>query len=155
MQYSLLAFLLALTATVSSSAQTLQVDQIYVGGDVTFNISNGSPLAVTVVGYSLVGSGSYTSANGLTFDLSRPISKLPAMVLDIHGNGQLGPFSVPNHAVPGMHLWFQAVHVDPLANPSTTTTNMVPMIVGDASGSLVSWGAVSYTHLTLPTILLV
>jgi hypothetical protein len=140
MQYSLLAFLLALAATVSSNAQTLQVDPISVGGDATFNISNGSPLAVTVVCYSLVGSGPYTLANGLIFDLSMPIKLLPAMVLDISGNGQLGPFSVPRRAVPGMHLWFQAVHVDPLANPSTTTTNMVPMVVGAASGSLVSWG---------------
>jgi hypothetical protein len=140
MKYFLLTFLIALTATVSSNAQTLQVDPIYVGGDATFKISNGSPLAVTVVCYSLVGTGPYTLANGLVFDLSMPIRQLQPMVLDISGNGQLGPFSVPNRAVPGMHLWFQAVHVDPLANPSTTTTNMVPIVVGAASGSLVSWG---------------
>ena len=129
MKHFLLTFLIALTASVSSNAQTLQVDPIFVGGDATFNISNGSPLAVTVVCYSLVGSGPYTLANGLVFDLSMPIKLLPAMVLDISGNGQLGPFSVPNRAVPGMHLWFQAAHVDPLANPSTTTTNMVPITV--------------------------
>jgi len=140
MKQIILSALIAVTAMTSAQAQILQIDPIYVGGDVTFNITNGAPLAVTVVCYSLAGSGPYTLANGVTFDLSIPIKLLPAIVLDISGNGQLGPLSVPNRAVPGMQLWFQAAHVDPLANPSITTTNMVPMVVRTPGSALESWG---------------
>jgi hypothetical protein len=129
MKYFLLTFLIALTATVSSNAQTLQVNPIYIGGTAYFEVHNATPDAIAIVCYSTSGTGPFTLANGLTFDLSMPIRQLQPMVINGLGDGQLGPFPVPSNAVVGMQLWFQAVHIDFWANPALTTTNMVPITV--------------------------
>ncbi|MDA9860455.1 SUMF1/EgtB/PvdO family nonheme iron enzyme [Planctomycetota bacterium] len=129
MKYFLLTLLLALTATVSSNAQTLQVDPIYIGGTAYFEVHNATPDAIAIVCYSTSGTGPFTLANGLTFDLSMPIRQLQPMVINSLGDGQLGPFPVPSNAVVGMQLWFQAVHLDFWSNPALTTTNMVPITV--------------------------
>jgi N6-adenosine-specific RNA methylase IME4 len=138
MKHIILSALIAVTAITSTQAQILQIDPIYVGGDATFNVNNGSPFGISVICYSTAGPGPFTLSNGLTFDLSRPIRLLASIVLDANGSGQLGPLPVPNRAVPGMQVWFQAAHVDSL-NP-WTVTNMVPVIVG-AVGALESWGS--------------
>ena len=133
MKYFLLTLLLALTATVSSNAQTLQVDPIYIGGTAYFEVHNATPDAIAIVCYSTSGTGPFTLANGLTFDLSMPIRQLQPMVINSLGDGQLGPFPVPSNAVVGMQLWFQAVHLDFWSNPALTTTNMVPITVQNLS----------------------
>ncbi len=131
MKYVLLTFLIALTATVSSNAQTLQIDPMYVGGTATFEVQNGAADALAIICYSLSGSGPYTFANGITLDLSLPINRLPPLVLDSLGNGTLGPFTVPSNAVVGMPVWFQGVQRDALVNPIYTVTNMVPITIED------------------------
>jgi N6-adenosine-specific RNA methylase IME4 len=141
MKQIVLSALIAVTAITSAQAQILQIDPIYVGGDATFNVNNGSPFGISVICYSTAGPGPFTLSNGLTLDLSTPIRLLSSIVLDANGSGQLGPLPVPSRAVPGMQVWFQAAHVDSL-NP-WTVTNMVPAIVG-AVGVLDSWGYDSY-----------
>ncbi|MCX8266127.1 MAG: hypothetical protein OTI37_00785, partial [Planctomycetota bacterium] len=89
MKHLLLTFLIALAATVSSNAQTLQVDPIHVGGTAYFEVQNGAADALAIICYSLNGSGPYTLANGITLDLSAPIKSLPPVVLDSLGNGTL------------------------------------------------------------------
>jgi N6-adenosine-specific RNA methylase IME4 len=129
MKHFLLTLLIALTATVSSSAQTLQVDPIYIGGSATFEVQNGTPNKTAVICYSLNGSGPFTSGNGITLDLSLPINNLNPFALDALGNGTLGPFPLPASAVVGMQVWFQGVQIDALSNPVYTVTNMVPITV--------------------------
>jgi formylglycine-generating enzyme required for sulfatase activity len=129
MKHFLLAFLIALAATVSSSAQTLQVDPIYIGGTATFEVQNGTPNKTAVICYSLNGSGPFTSSHGITLDLSLPINRLNPLALDALGNGTLGPFPLPASAVVGMQVWFQGVQIDALSNPVYTVTNMVPITV--------------------------
>ena len=129
MKHFLLTFLIALTASVSSNAQTLQIHPIYVGGTATFEVQNGAADALAIICYSLNGSGPYSLANGITLDLSVPIKSLPPFVLDSLGNGTLGPLPVPSPAVAGMQVWFQGVQRDALSNPIYTVTNMVPMII--------------------------
>jgi hypothetical protein len=68
MKHFLLTFLIALTATVSSNAQTLQVYPMYVGGTATFEIQNGSPGAAAIICYSMSGIGPYSLSNGITLD---------------------------------------------------------------------------------------
>jgi hypothetical protein len=68
MKHLLLTFLIALTATVSSNAQTLQVYPMYVGGTATFEIQNGSPGAAAIICYSMSGIGPYSLSNGITLD---------------------------------------------------------------------------------------
>jgi hypothetical protein len=125
----LAAFILSSVFAGSAGAQTLQVDPIYIGGTAYFEVHNATPDAIAIVCYSTTGTGPFTLANGLTFDLSMPIRQLQPMVVDSLGDGQLGPFPVPSNAVVGMQLWFQAVHIDFWANPGFTTTNMVPITV--------------------------
>jgi hypothetical protein len=129
MKHFLLTFLIALTATVSSSAQTLQVDPIYIGGTAAFEVQGGTPGGVAIVCYSINGTGPFTLANGLSLDLSMPIKQLSPMVLNGIGSGHLGPFPTPSSAIVGMQVWFQAVDVNIWGNPSFTTTNMVPITV--------------------------
>jgi len=129
MKHFLLTLLIALTATVSSSAQTLQVDPMYIGGTATFEVQNGTPNKTAVICYSLNGSGPFTSSHGITLDLSLPINRLNPLALDALGNGTLGPFPLPASAVVGMQVWFQGVQIDALSNPVYTVTNMVPITV--------------------------
>jgi sulfatase modifying factor 1 len=129
MKHFLLTFLIALTATVSSSAQTLQIDPMYIGGTATFEVQNGTPNKIAVICYSLNGSGPFTSSNGITLDLSLPINNLNPFALDAMGNGTLGPFPMPTRAIVGMQVWFQGVQIDALSNPVYTVTNMVPITV--------------------------
>ena len=145
MKQIILSALIAITVVASAQAQILQIDPIYVGGDATFNVNNGSPFGISVICYSTAGPGPFTLSNGLTLDLSTPIRLLSSIVLDANGSGQLGPLPVPSRAVPGMQVWFQAAHVDSL-NP-WTVTNMVPVIVG-AVGALDSWGQNNYLQVT-------
>jgi formylglycine-generating enzyme required for sulfatase activity len=127
MKKYILTLLIAVAVLTSAQAQTLQIDPIYVGGTATFEVQNGSPAALAILGYSLVGSGPYSLSNGLVLDLSMPIKTLNPIILDSLGNGSLGPLPVPSTAFAGLQIWFQAVHVDPQTNPSLTTTNMVPI----------------------------
>jgi hypothetical protein len=129
MKYFLLTFLIALTATVSSNAQTLQIDPIYIGGTAAFEVQGGSPDAPVIICYSMNGSGPFSLSNGITFDLSMPIKNLNPFNLDSLGNGTLGPFPVPSMASVGMQIWFQGVHLDIWANPVYSVTNMVPITV--------------------------
>ena len=129
MKHSLLTLLLALAASVSSSAQTLQVDPIYIGGTAYFEVQGGTPGGVAIVCYSINGTGPFTLANGLSLDLSMPIKQLSPMVLNGIGNGSLGPFPIPSSAIVGMQVWFQAVDVNIWGNPTLTATNMVPVTV--------------------------
>jgi hypothetical protein len=129
MKYFLLTFFIALTATVSSNAQTLQVDPIYIGGTAAFEVQGGTPNGVAIVCYSLNGTGPFTLANGLSLDLSMPIRQLSPMVLNVIGAGYLGPFPTPSSAIVGMQVWFQAVDVNIWSNPTLTATNMVPITV--------------------------
>ncbi len=129
MKYFLLTFLIALTASVSSSAQTLQIDPIYIGGTAAFEVQGGTPGGVAIVCYSLNGTGPFTLANGLSLDLSMPIKQLSPMVLNGIGSGHLGPFPTPSSAIVGMQVWFQGVHLDIWANPIYSVTNMVPITV--------------------------
>jgi hypothetical protein len=129
MKHFLLTVLIAITATVSSNAQTLQIDPIYIGGTATFEVQNGSPGAPVIICYSMNGSGPFSLSNGITFDLSMPIKNLNPFNLDSLGNGALGPLPVPSTAVVGQQLWFQAVHIDFWANPFYSVTNMVPVTV--------------------------
>ena len=129
MKHFLLTFLIALTASVASSAQTLQIDPMYIGGSATFEVQNGTPNKTAVICYSLNGSGPFTSGNGITLDLSLPINNLNPFALDALGNGTLGPFPLPANAVVGMQVWFQGVQIDALSNPVYTVTNMVPITV--------------------------
>ena len=129
MKHLLLAILIAITATASSSAQTLQIDPMYIGGTATFEVQNGTPNKTAVICYSLNGSGPFTSSHGITLDLSLPINRLNPLALDALGNGTLGPFPLPASAVVGMQVWFQGVQIDALSNPVYTVTNMVPITV--------------------------
>jgi formylglycine-generating enzyme required for sulfatase activity len=129
MKHLLLTFLIALTASVASSAQTLQIDPMYIGGSATFEVQNGTPNKTAVICYSLNGSGPFTSSHGITLDLSLPINRLNPLALDALGNGTLGPFPLPASAVVGMQVWFQGVQIDALSNPVYTVTNMVPITV--------------------------
>jgi len=129
MKNILLTFLLALTATVSSNAQTLQIDPIYAGGTAIFKVQNGASGARVIVCYSLGGSGPFTHSNGITLDLSMPIETLNPFFLNSQGGGMLGPFPVPNSAVAGMQVWFQGVQIEMLATPVYSVTNMVPITV--------------------------
>jgi len=129
MKHSLLSLLLALAATVSSNAQTLQVDPIYIGGTATFEVHNGSPGATAIICYSRNGIGPYSLSNGITLDLSLPIGRLNPFALDSLGNGTLGPFPLPSNAVVGMQVWFQGVQLDIWATPIYSVTNMVPITV--------------------------
>jgi sulfatase modifying factor 1 len=129
MKHFLLTFLIALTASVASSAQTLQIDPMYIGGTATFEVQNGTPNKIAVICYSLNGSGPFTSSNGITLDLSLPINNLNPFALDAMGNGTLGPFPMPTRAIVGMQVWFQGVQIDALSNPVYTVTNMVPITV--------------------------
>jgi hypothetical protein len=141
MKHFLLAFLIALTATVSSSAQTLQIDPMYIGGTATFEVQNGSPGAPVIICYSMNGSGPFSLSNGITFDLSMPIKNLNSFNLDSLGNGALGPLPVPSTAVVGMQVWFQGLHFDIWSNPGYSVTNMVPItVVQNSPSSLVAWG---------------
>ncbi len=127
MKKYILTLSIAVAVLTSAQAQTLQIDPIYVGGTATFEVQNGSPAALAILGYSLVGSGPYSLSNGLVLDLSMPIKTLNPMTLDSLGNGSIGPLPVPSNAIAGLQVWFQAVHIDLQANPSLTTTNMVPI----------------------------
>jgi sulfatase modifying factor 1 len=129
MKHFLLTFLIALTATVASSAQTLQIDPMYIGGAATFEVQGGSPNAAAVICYSMNGVGPFTLSNGITLDLSLPIKNLSPFALNSLGNGTLGPFPLPSNAVAGMQLWFQGVQLDMWANPIYSVTNMVPITV--------------------------
>jgi hypothetical protein len=129
MKHFLLTFLIALTASVSSSAQTLQIDPMYVGGTATFEVQNGSPGAFAVICYSRHGSGPFSVGNGITLDLSMPIGDIGPFSLDSMGNGTLGPFPVPSIAVVGMQVWFQGVQLDIWATPVYSVTNMVPITI--------------------------
>ncbi|MDA9860540.1 Ig-like domain-containing protein [Planctomycetota bacterium] len=129
MKHFLLTFFIALAATVSSNAQTLQVDPIYIGEIATFEVQNGSPNSPTIICYSMNGSGPFSLSNGITLDLSMPIRNLNPFNLDSLGNGTLGPFPVPSNAVVGMQVWFQGVQLDMWATPIYSVTNMVPITV--------------------------
>jgi formylglycine-generating enzyme required for sulfatase activity len=129
MKHILLTLLIAITASAASSAQTLQIDPIYIGGTATFEVQNGTPNKTAVICYSLNGSGPFTSSHGITLDLSLPINRLNPLALDALGNGTLGPFPLPASAVVGMQVWFQGVQIDALSNPVYTVTNMVPITV--------------------------
>jgi hypothetical protein len=129
MKYFLLTFLIALTASVASSAQTLQIDPMYIGGTATFEVQNGSPNAAAVICYSMNGVGPFTLSNGITLDLSLPIKNLSPFALNSLGNGTLGPFPLPSNAVVGLQVWFQGVQLDMWANPIYSVTNMVPITV--------------------------
>ena len=107
MKHLLLTLVIALTANTFSNAQTLQIDPIYIGGTAYFEVHNATPDAIAIVCYSTTGTGPFTLANGLTFDLSMPIRQLQPMVVDSLGDRQLGPFPVPSNAVVGMQLLFQ------------------------------------------------
>jgi hypothetical protein len=63
MKYFLLTFFIALAATVSSNAQTLQVDPIYIGGTAAFEVQGGTPGGVAIVCYSMNGTGPFTLAS--------------------------------------------------------------------------------------------
>ena len=125
----LAAFILSSVFAGSASAQTLQVDPIYIGGTATFEVQNGSPDAFALICYSRNGSGPSNLGNGITLDLSMPIGTLGPFSLDSMGNGTLGPFPVPSVAVVGMQVWFQGVQLDIWANPIYSVTNMVPITV--------------------------
>jgi N6-adenosine-specific RNA methylase IME4 len=129
MKHSLLTFLIALTATFSSNAQTLQVDPIYIGGTAAFEVQGGTPGGVAIVCYSINGTGPFTLANGLSLDLSMPIRQLSPMVLNGIGDGSLGPFPTPSSAIVGMQVWFQAVDVNIWGSQILSATNMVPIVV--------------------------
>ena len=129
MKYFLLTFLIALTATVASNAQTLQIDPMYIGGTATFEVQGGSPNAAAVICYSMNGVGPFTLSNGITLDLSLPIKNLSPFALNSLGNGTLGPFPLPSNAVVGLQVWFQGVQLDMWANPIYSVTNMVPITV--------------------------
>jgi formylglycine-generating enzyme required for sulfatase activity len=129
MKYFLLTFLIALTATVSSNAQTLQIDPIYIGGTAAFEVQGGTPGGVAIVCYSINGTGPFTLANGLSLDLSMPIRQLSPMVLNGIGDGYLGPFPTPSSAIVGMQVWFQAVDVNIWGSQILSATNMVPITV--------------------------
>jgi formylglycine-generating enzyme required for sulfatase activity len=124
-----LLLILAMLFPSQAYSQTLHIAPIYEGGIASFEVDNGTPGSLAIVCYSVAGSGPFTVANGLIFNLSSPINPLQPLVLDGQGSGVLGPFSVPSSAVAGMQVWFQAAHKDTLANPSWTTTNMVPITV--------------------------
>ena len=125
----LAAIVLSSAFAGSASAQTLQVDPIYIGGTATFEVQNGSPDAFALICYSRNGSGPSNLGNGITLDLSMPIGTLGPFSLDSMGNGTLGPFPVPSIAVAGMQVWFQGVQLDIWANPIYSVTNMVPITV--------------------------
>ena len=124
-----LAFLFAAMLNIAVNGQTLQVDPIFVGGNVSFDVTDGTPNGSSIVCYSTIGSGPFIAPNGLTLDLSTPIGQLRSMALDNFGNGALGPFAVPSSVSAGSLLWFQAVDVNISGNPNLRTTNMVPITV--------------------------
>ena len=122
----------------------LRIDPVHEGGTAMFRVFNGGADAYMYLCYSLFGSGPYTTAGGLTLELSLPIGQLSPFRLDSQGNGTLGPFPVPPNVLVGDHLWFQGVQFDLWSNPTTAVSNMVPVTVETApvptQGSLRSWG---------------
>jgi len=125
MKAIILSVILALLTVGTVSAQTLQVDPIFGGSTVSFEIANGTPGAEVVVCYSLVGSGPFVRGSGLILDLSLPIRQLAPITLDQLGGGILGPLAVPSGTYVGQAVWFQAVQIDLFSNPAMTTTNLV------------------------------
>ena len=51
MKHFLFTLFIALAAAVSSSAQTLQVDPIYIGGAASFEVQNATPGAIATDGH--------------------------------------------------------------------------------------------------------
>ncbi|MBC8368905.1 MAG: SUMF1/EgtB/PvdO family nonheme iron enzyme [Planctomycetes bacterium] len=135
MKSLILGFLVAVAAVTATSAQTLHVTPIHVGGAVEFDITAGANSAVVVVCYSGTGSGPFTLANGITLDLSMPIRSVPAITLNPVGTGTVGPFPVPLNAIVGMHVWFQAVQIDMWSSPIATVSNMVDAVVLDSQNN--------------------
>jgi len=137
MQKYFLSPLLAFALSPALFAQTLQIDPVYIGGTITFEVQNGSPDAWAGICYSRNGSGPTNLGNGITLNLSMPIKTLGPFTLDSAGNGALGPLPVPSSATAGMQVWCQGIQ---FANSIYSVTNMVPVTVEQDAYSLVAWG---------------
>jgi sulfatase modifying factor 1 len=133
MKYFLFTFLIALTATVSSSAQTLQVDPILESGSATFEIQNGTPGAKSMLLISTQGPGPISLLRlGVDIDLTLPIQNLPMESVDALGfSYNTRSYAVPANALVGRQIWFQGLQLDIRANPAVTVTNMVTLTVTD------------------------
>ena len=133
MKYVLLTFLIALTATVSSNAQTLQVDPILERGYATFEIQNGTPGAKSMLLISTQGPGPISLPQlGVDIDLTLPIQNLPMENVDALGfSYNTRSYRVPPNVLIGRQIWFQGIQLDIRANPAFTVTNMVPITVTD------------------------
>jgi len=135
LKQTILSMFIAVAAITSAQAQTLHIAPMHIDGTATFEVRNATPDAIAIVCHSTTGTGPFTLANGLTFDLSMPIRQLRPMAIDALGVGRLGPLLVPSSAVVGMQIWFQAVHIDFWSNPVLTITNVVPITVQDTQNS--------------------
>jgi alpha-tubulin suppressor-like RCC1 family protein len=131
MKHFLLTFLIALTATVSSNAQTLQVDPILQRGEATFEIQNGTPGAKSILMISTQGPGPISLPQlGVVIDLTPPIQNLPVENVDALGfSYNTRSYSVPANVLIGRQIWFQGIQLDVRSSTPFTVTNMVPITV--------------------------
>jgi formylglycine-generating enzyme required for sulfatase activity len=125
MKKTLLLMVLLATTAPSSVAQTLDVDPLFAGGVVGFEVHNATPGSLAFFCFSQTGAGPHVFANGLSLELSLPIKLVSLSVVDTNGDAAIGPFSVPSAAPIGFELWFQAVFQNTSSSPVWSASNMV------------------------------